>query len=51
MRALVQRVARASVSVDGREVAVIGEGLLVLLGVGASDDEVAAGFAGGVTPE
>jgi D-aminoacyl-tRNA deacylase len=42
VRALVQRVARASVSVDGREVAAIGEGLVVLLGVGASDDEVAA---------
>jgi D-aminoacyl-tRNA deacylase len=42
VRALVQRVARASVSVDGREVATIGEGLVVLLGVGASDDEVAA---------
>ena len=42
MRALVQRVTRASVAVDGREVAAIGHGLLVLLGVGASDDEVAA---------
>jgi D-aminoacyl-tRNA deacylase len=42
VRALVQRVTRASVSVDGAEVAAIGEGLLVLLGVGAGDDEVVA---------
>jgi len=38
MRALVQRVARASVAVDGRAVAAIGPGLLVLLGVSADDD-------------
>jgi D-tyrosyl-tRNA(Tyr) deacylase len=37
MRALVQRVARASVSVDGEEVAAIGPGLLVLLGVRRQD--------------
>ena len=37
MRALVQRVARASVSVDGAEVAAIGPGLLVLLGVSQDD--------------
>jgi D-tyrosyl-tRNA(Tyr) deacylase len=42
MRALVQRVARASVSVDGEEVASIGEGLLVLLGVSREDDEAIA---------
>ncbi len=40
MRALVQRVTRAAVSVDGREVARIGPGLLVLLGV-AHDDRPA----------
>jgi D-tyrosyl-tRNA(Tyr) deacylase len=39
MRAVVQRVARASVSVDAREVAAIGPGLLVLLGVAAGDGE------------
>src|SRR5215218_9135244 len=37
MRALVQRVARASVSVGGAEVAAIGPGLLVLLGVTHDD--------------
>ena len=38
MRALVQRVSRASVTVEGRTVAAIGEGLLVLLGVTHGDD-------------
>jgi D-tyrosyl-tRNA(Tyr) deacylase len=37
MRAVVQRVSRASVSVDGKCVAAIGEGLLVLLGVTHDD--------------
>jgi D-tyrosyl-tRNA(Tyr) deacylase len=41
VRALVQRVARASVRVDGEEVAAIGAGLLVLLGVGHDDDDEA----------
>ena|SRR5436190_12277960 len=42
MRVLVQRVSRASVSADGREVAAIGPGLLVLLGVGPGDDATVA---------
>jgi len=42
MRALVQRVARASVTVEGEEVASIGPGLLVLLGVAHEDGEADA---------
>jgi D-aminoacyl-tRNA deacylase len=42
MRALVQRVTRASVRVEGREVAAIGPGLLVLLGVTHGDTQASA---------
>jgi D-aminoacyl-tRNA deacylase len=42
VRALVQRVARAAVRVDGAEVAAIGPGLLVLLGVTHDDTEAIA---------
>ena len=38
MRALVQRVSRASVTVDGERVGAIGPGLLVLLGITHDDD-------------
>jgi D-tyrosyl-tRNA(Tyr) deacylase len=39
MRAVVQRVSRAAVRVDGQTVGAIGPGLLVLLGVHADDRE------------
>lgn len=39
MRAVIQRVSRASVSVDGKVTGAIGPGLLVLLGVGRNDTE------------
>jgi D-aminoacyl-tRNA deacylase len=44
MRALVQRVSRASVDVDGERVAEIGPGLLVLLGVTHGDGEADAAW-------
>jgi D-aminoacyl-tRNA deacylase len=42
MRALVQRVTRASVTVDGEILSAIGPGLLVLLGVTHDDDAAIA---------
>jgi D-tyrosyl-tRNA(Tyr) deacylase len=42
MRALLQRVTRAEVRVEGRAVGAVGPGLLVLLGVGHADDEATA---------
>ena len=44
MRAVVQRVSRASVSVDGEVVGQIKRGLLVLLGVTHADTEAAADY-------
>ena len=44
MLAVVQRVSEAGVSVDGRTVAAVGPGLLVLLGVAAGDDERDAAY-------
>ena len=42
MRALVQRVSRAQVSIDGQATGTIGRGLLVFLGVGQGDTEAQA---------
>ena len=42
MRALVQRVARAEVRVEGRVVGAIGRGILVFLGVAPDDDPATA---------
>jgi D-tyrosyl-tRNA(Tyr) deacylase len=42
LRALVQRVSRASVSTAAEELASIGPGMLVLLGIAAEDDEQTA---------
>ena len=42
MRALLQRASRAQVRVDGKAIAAIGAGLVVLLGVGPDDDESTA---------
>ena len=42
MRAVIQRVLQASVTIDGAETARIGQGYLILLGVGAADTEAEA---------
>jgi D-aminoacyl-tRNA deacylase len=47
MRAVVQRVASASVRVDGTEVSAIGPGLLALVGVGATDGPADAEYIAG----
>ena len=39
MRALLQRVVHASVSVNGRTIAECGPGLMILLGIGHNDGE------------
>ena len=44
MRAVVQRVSRAGVTVDSVQIAAIGTGLLVLLGVEVADDEKSAEY-------
>jgi len=44
MRAVVQRVTRASVTVDGEVIGEIGHGLVVLLGIGRDDTKVEAAY-------
>ena len=39
MKAVIQRVSHASVTVEGECVSAIGDGLLILLGIGPDDDE------------
>jgi D-tyrosyl-tRNA(Tyr) deacylase len=43
LRALLQRVSRAEVRVDGGRIGAIDRGLLILLGIGPGDDEAVAG--------
>jgi D-tyrosyl-tRNA(Tyr) deacylase len=44
MRAVIQRVTRCRVTVNGKTVGEIGAGLLVLVGVSKTDDEAAADY-------
>ena len=44
MRAVVQRVSRASVRVRGEAIAEIGEGIVLLVGIGNDDGAAEAGF-------
>ncbi len=44
MRALIQRVSKASVSVEGQTISSIGKGLLILLGIGHGDGEEQVAF-------
>ena len=44
MRAVIQRVKRASVTIDGKETTSIGQGFLVLLGVHETDTEQEAAY-------
>ena len=44
MRAVIQRVSKASVTVEGQTISSIGKGLLILLGVGHGDTEEQTAF-------
>jgi D-tyrosyl-tRNA(Tyr) deacylase len=46
MRVLVQRVKKAAVTVNGQEIAAIGKGLLVFVGIGKGDTETDLDFMG-----
>lgn len=46
MKAVIQRVSKASVTVDGKTVGSIGRGLLVYIGVGSTDKADDAAFVG-----
>ena len=45
MKLVIQRVKRASVSIDGQVYSQIQEGLLLLVGVGPEDDQKDLGYA------
>ncbi len=47
MRAVIQRVSKASVSIEGKPVSVIGSGLLILLGIEESDTPADAEWLSG----
>ena len=51
MRIVLQRVSRASVSIDGREVVQIGRGLLLLVGIGRDDTQEELRFWSRKVPE
>ena len=51
MRIVLQRVSQAWVRVDGREVARIGQGLLLLVGIGQGDEEEELAFWARKVPE
>ena len=44
MKAVLQRVSKGSVSVDGQVIATIGQGLVILLGIGPQDGEEQASY-------
>lgn len=51
MRAVLQRVSRASVEVDGTIIAEVGQGLLILLGISPGDDSGTAAQLAGKTAQ
>jgi len=51
MKAVIQRVSEASVTIDGEVTAKIGEGFLILLGIADGDDEAACDVLGTKIPK